>query len=374
MSHVSFAHDEGIILWHKETGARELLEQLCADFSSSHQVKVRVEYIPHDQIKQNLLKAATRKQMPDVVLVPSDFVGLYQELSLAAVPPELQNASIESIYLESIEYAGTFYGAPILGGNHLLLFYNKQFVTQAAQTWDALLEQKTAIEAQGVQVIGWNYPEMYWFIPFLGAFGGWPLEGETIRLNSPAMHQALRFYKSLADQGLVPQNCTYDCSLSRFMAGDFAYAINGDWAYAEIEQALGDKLGVAVLPAIGEKPLVPMFSSHALLFPNHSLHGPKAALLQKFLFFMQDAEPQGRWYEVAQRIPVEGEILKEIKKKACERQVEVFKQLEYARPMPNHPVMAFVWEAMRKGFLLFLTGSVDEKTASQYMQDLAEQR
>ncbi len=367
----SFAAEKNIILWHKETGARELLESLCADFSSRYSIQVRMEYIPHDQMKQHLLKAVARKQAPDAVLVPSDFVGLYQELALAAVPLTLQHPDIEAKYLASVEHAGTYYGAPIVGGNHLLLFYNKKFVRQAAQTWEELLKQKKDIEAQGVQVIGWNYQEMYWFVPFLGAFGGWPLEGH---LDSPAMHQALVFYKSLADQGLIPHSCTYDCSLSRFVAEEFAYAINGDWAYAEIAQALGDKLGLALLPSIADKALVPMFSSHALLFPNHSLSGPKASELQQFILFMQQPENQGRWYSTTKRIPVLGKVLKDIRENADAQQQQILRQLDFAQPMPNDPVMAFVWEALRKGFLLFMTGSVDEKTASRYMQELTERQ
>ncbi len=65
----SFAAEKNIILWHKETGARELLESLCADFSSRYSIQVRMEYIPHDQMKQHLLKAVARKQAPDAVLV-----------------------------------------------------------------------------------------------------------------------------------------------------------------------------------------------------------------------------------------------------------------------------------------------------------------
>ena len=38
--------------------------------------------------------------------------------------------------------------------------------------------------------------------------------------------------------------------LERFAAGEFAYSIAGDWDYRGLQEKMGDKLGVAVMPSI----------------------------------------------------------------------------------------------------------------------------
>jgi maltose-binding protein MalE len=368
----TLAEEQKIILWHKEAEAGGFIDRVCAEFSRENKVSLKGEYIPVDQIKQEMLKGKQRMQMPDAALVPSDFIGIHAQLRLSEIPASLKNSQISEECHATASADGKLYGAPVLGGNHLMLLYNRRFVRQPAATWAELAAQQPELAQRGLKLIGWNYNEMYWFVSFLGAFGGWPMEGGRITLDSQAMQDALRFYKSLADQNLVSSSCGYDCCAKRFFAGEFAYALNGDWAYAEAEQALDENLGVAVIPALAEGAAAPMFSTHALIFPEDSLNGPKGETLRKFILFMQSAEMQRRLRRELKRIPVHQQALAEFRQEADANQRQMLRQLELARAMPSEPGMTFAWEGMRKGFQRFITGSADARQAAQLMQRVAE--
>ena len=368
------AHSDAreIILWHKEATAKEFIHSLCAAFSKERQVRVKAEYIPVNHIKQALIKRALRGRLPDIVLVPSDFVGLFSLISLSEVPASFNNPNIGENAYATVRVGGKIYGAPVLGGNHIMMYYNKKKVKTPATTWAELFAQKAELEQQGIKTIGWSYNDIYWFVGFMGAFGGWPMEGEKITLNTEAMQKALTFYKSLADKGLVPRDCDSHCSTERFFAGEFAYALNGDWAYLETEHALGEDFGVAVIPSIGTRPVTPMYSTHALIFPGNSLQGPKKEILEQFVKTMQSEPVQRRWYTAFKRLPVHEKVLDEFKRQADPNQRQLLRQLESARAMPSEPGMCYAWEGIRKGFYRFMAGSLDAEQASSLMQNISE--
>ncbi|MCI5157294.1 MAG: extracellular solute-binding protein [Candidatus Electrothrix sp. AUS1_2] len=366
------AEEMNIILWHKETASKEFISDLCAEFSKKHQVSVKAEYIPVNHFKQALIKSSLRGRLPDIALVPSDFVGLCSLINLSEIPASLNNPNIGENAYATVRVGGKIYGAPVLGGNHIMMYYNKEKVKTPATTWAELFAQKAELEQQGIKTIGWSYNDVYWFVGFMGAFGGWPMEGEKITLNTKAMQEALTFYKSLADKGLIPQDCNSGCSTERFFAGEFAYALNGDWAYLETEKALGKNFGVAVIPSIGTRPVTPMYSTHALIFPGKSLQGPKREILEQLIRTMQSEQVQRHWYTALKRLPVHEKVLAEFKQQADPNQQQLLKQLERARAMPGEPGMCYAWEGIRKGFYRFLAGSLDADQASALMQQVAE--
>lgn len=370
----SAAHsdEKKIYLWHKEATAKEFIRDICAEFSKKHGVQIKAEYIPVNHLKQALIKRALRGRMPEIALVPSDFVGLFSLINLSEVPASLNNPDIGENAYGTVRIGGKIYGAPILGGNHIMMYYNKKKVKTPATTWAELYAQKAALEQQGVKPIGWSYNDVYWFVGFMGPFGGWPMEGGEITLNTKAMQDALTFYKSLADKGLIPRDCNSNCGTKRFFKGDFAYALNGDWAYLQTEKELGQDFGVAVIPSIGTKPVTPMYSTHALVFPGKALQGPKRKILEQFTMTMQSEPIQRRWYTALKRLPVHKKVLNDFKQQADPNQRQFLRQLEIARAMPSEPSMSYAWEGIRKGFYRFLAGSLDAKQASALMQKVAE--
>ncbi len=156
---------------------------------------------------------------------------------------------------------------PVSVGNHLLLYFNKQHVVSPVTQWQQLFElsKKQPIKRP---VIGWNYKELFWFINFVPMFGEMPINERGLNLDSKAMNKAIKFYRELSRQGIIDKNCNYSCSIQRFKNGEFFYTINGDWAYRDLKNTLGDDLGVSALPSYQSAPMKSFYSAIAMIFPK----------------------------------------------------------------------------------------------------------
>ncbi len=367
----SIAHaGQSLQLWHAHQ-SHDFIAQIAADFSrqSGHQIKV-VPFSP-GEAKAELLLGAQSGLMPDIILVPSDFLGLYQEFRLRPVNNGWNDAETMPVARATTVVGRNQWGVPVIQGNHLMLFYNRKYVSEPATNWEQLAEQKKAVEAQGAQLIGWNYGEMYWFVSFLGAFDGWPMDGDKITLNTPAMVAALDYYKALSNQGLISAECNYDCAQKKFNAGEYAYAINGDWALADSRRELGKQFGVAVLPMIGERQLKPMSSTYALAFPMVNDDPIKVPILKAFARHFQSVEQQQKIFAQTKLLPVNRKAFNNVKASTDPETAVILQQLEQSRPMPSSPLMAIAWQAMAKGYQRLMAGAT-ATSAAEAMQDLAD--
>jgi maltose-binding protein MalE len=364
-------HATDIELWHAHQ-AHGFIETLVKNFTQQSGVQIKITPFDPAIMKGELMLGAASGSSPDIILVPSDFLGIHHELNLTALDPSWNDPELAPSALQTTLVAGKQYGVPVIQGNHLMLFYNKLIVSKPARNWETLHSQQAKLAEQQVKTIGWNYNEMYWFIPFLGAFDGWPIEGENVTLNTEAMREALRFYQNLSEQGLIPKECGYSCAQKEFIAGKFAYSINGDWAYSDFKQALGDKLGVTLLPKIGNKNLVSMSSSFALAFPGMQPQSQTAIILKQLARYFQSAEQQALIYDRYRLLPVNQRIFAQIKASAEGDDKVILSQLALARAMPNAPAMAIIWEAIYKGYKRFMEHGYSADRAAEYMQRLAD--
>lgn len=361
-----------LVFWNNQQ-ASDVVASICADFTRRTGIKVDVSWINQANYRTSLLRHALDKDLPDVALVAGDFLAMDKELNLSEIPSALQDRGLIANAVVSGRYKGAMLGAPVIWGNHLMLFYNRDLVKNPARTFAELEMQNTVFHQRGIKALSMSFGEMYWFVPFLGAFGGWPLDANgSIWLNTPATVEALDFYFSLADKGLTQKDCLNTCILERFTRGEFAYAIAGDWDYRGLEEKMGNKLGVATLPTIGKRELVPMFSSYVLIFPERSLAGPKRKELARFLKYMQSPAVQRRWANEAHLFPVNHKIFSEVTKAADANVKASLAQLHLSRAMPNDRAMAFAWEGMAKGFSAMFNGRLKSVEAAQLMQAHAE--
>jgi len=359
------------MLYHRES-AEPLLQEGLKQFELESGYKVNLVFVNVNDLKQILIKGSFNNSLPDVVLAPSDFVSLAPIIKLSKLPSSLLSPDLAANALSSMQYQGDYYGAPVISGNHLMLFYNKKYVQHPAENWAELKAQAPERRAQGIDPIGWNYQEMYWFSSFATTFGGAPLTDGNPSLNSKPYTDALVFYKELADTGLIKPTCSYDCAQKDFQEELFAYAINGDWALADFERHLGDDLGISVIPAIGDKPFRPLFSTVGLMFPGNSLQGEKAKPLAALTLFLQSRRFQDTLFEKQRFLPVNQLSFKQVEAAADSNIKMLLKQLAQAVPMQPDPIMANAWIGMRKGFERYMAGISSAEEATEYMQRFTE--
>jgi len=347
-------------------------QKIFDDFSEKTHVQLKIKNFKNNELKSALIQGANMRQLPDIVIVPSDFVGL-SELGFSTIPESWLVPELSTESLQSAKVAGDYKGIPIIFGNHLLLYYNKSLVQTPATDWQTLIQQKQSLP-ENTTLIGWNYYEMYWFIPFLGAFGEFPYVDGKVNLNTAGMKQALSWYKQLADDKIVDKLCDYECNLNAFISEQQAYTINGSWAFNHFKEKLGDNLGIAMLPQYKGKQMRPYFSSHVIAFPNHSLESSteKKAKLKKFAEFFQQKRAQAAIWHQLKSIPTNKQIISELTNKADPNLQVIFQQLAQSEPMPNERNMAIIWEAMLKGVNRYSADIFDNHKAAEYMQYITE--
>lgn len=352
--------------------ANEFLQEQLKQFEKQTGHKVNFIFVNIHDLKPLLLKGSMKDSLPDVVLAPSDLIALAKTIKLSPVPDSLLVPEIKKDAITSVQNYKQTYGVPIMGGNHLVLYYNKNYVTEVATTWQELRAQEAEFSKKGIKTLGFNYPEMYWFTAFATTFGGAPVTDGKLTLNSQAYVDALKYFKELSSAGFISKRCGYDCVYKDFMAGKYAYAINGEWALGDFQKAFGDKLGIALIPAIGDKPFKPLSSTAALIFPSMGLEGEKKHALTELAQFFQSEAIQSKLSHKAQSLPVREDVFQQLKAKATPNIKMLLEQLTLSQPMPADAVMLSAWSGMRKGWARYMKGVLSAEKAAAYMQQFAE--
>ncbi|MGL5306045.1 MAG: sugar ABC transporter substrate-binding protein [Aeromonas veronii] len=263
LSHPLQAQEPELELWHSQQ-AGYVIDDVIARFNQEGNHRVRVTQIEPGKIKADLLLAAQARGLPDLMLIPSDFIGLYRQMTLAPLPAEWFSPALMASALRYVTLDRQRWGMPMMQGNHLMLFYNKALVSTPVTQWQQLTAITPALKAKGVYPVSWPYHDMYYFAAFLHTFGGSPVTEGRITLDSPAMVQALEAYRTVASEQWVDPECDYDTALARFNEGKSAYLINGDWAFNDLVKNMGDKLGVALLPRWQSHPMHSMSGAYVM--------------------------------------------------------------------------------------------------------------
>lgn len=351
------------------TYEHEKLGKILQEFGANTNIAIRPEFRAQHDLKPELL-AMELAELPDAIIMPADHVGIHHYVKYSPVEPSLFAAKLPERVWGSALSDGHFYGVPLIQGNHLMLYYNKGLIAEPARDWQVMAAQKAELEAKGLIAIAWNYNEPYYFLPFLGAFGGWPLSDGKVELNTPAMVNALEFYYKIKDLRL--QDCLSACARTLFKTGKLAYMISGVWDGIGFHQALGDNLGLAPIPAAGDKKIRPPFSTHLIAFPNNSLTGKQRAALIQLVNYLQSPAIQRRLWDQTGAIPVELGAFDYAQQNAKGYLKQALALMVDTKAVPADQSMSVLWDALGRGLTRHRTGLADAPAAAAYMQSLAE--
>ncbi|MBU2882628.1 extracellular solute-binding protein [Psychrosphaera sp. B3R10] len=366
-SHFTLYSEELTVAFTQETYD---LTSMFNRFSKQTGTQIRIATLGSEDLKVELLQRAGENMLPDAIVVPADYIGL-EEIKYSPIPASLNHPDTNKSLINGLRLDGRQVAIPIIAGNHLVLYFNKTHIADPAKEWRELIEQRSILTT-GTSLIGWSYNEMYWFLPFLTAFGEPPLVNQKIQLNTQGMKNALSYYWSFSQQNVVDEKCDYQCTFDRFSDGNMAYMINGVWASGKLIKNMGDNVGIAELPHIENKIMRPYYSAYVIAFPNNSLSSNKAAILKKLAMFFQSHETQTLLWSEIHALPVNQVVSKEIYNNANSNEKAIFKQLEHAIPLPTTREMAIAWAAMGKGIGRYRAGILDLEQVSDYMQHVAD--
>ena len=338
----------------------------------------RTHYQTED-LRQQFQAASLAGVPPDVLLGPSDTAGLYA-VSGFIVPLEgmFDFDKFNGPVVEAISLDGHIWGVPVSNGNHLMMFYNKKFIKTAPRTTDELFAfcSGAAKKYKLDRCIAFDMGEPFWMMPWLGAFGGWPMEGKKPMLDTQAMRDTVNFYLDLKyEKKYVPMECDYNCMDSLFKESKAAFIINGDWAISGYQKHFGRDFGLAVIPQLSKTGRWPSPMVSGKYFTVSSgLKAEKLALVKRLLEFYTSRENQVRQYQVLTRLPAlkAAGAAKEITSDEVSR--VSLEQILKGRPMPMATEMRAVWDSARNYLGLAATKKMDVDTAVRRMQENTDRK
>ena len=373
-----------ISFWEQEGDTEDVfLDELLKGFSELYP-KVTVERVHYanEELRDQFQVASLAGEAPQVVRVPNDFAGPFSALDIISdvetiFPPEFLGQFFDGA-LDPAVVAGKLYGVPDNYGNHLMLLYNKDLVDEIPADTDAWIEQLKTLTTGDQYGLAYNLNEPFWLAPWLGGFGGWPLNAEDQPdLGSQAMIDALQFVQDLKlVHKVVPAEADYNVAETLFKEGKAAYFINGDWALGQYETgdtALSFDWGVAPLPMVaktGANPS-PMTSGKYWMISNGAAAGPELDASKALIAYMTSPQIQEKWLEFS-RLPslkslADAEVIKSDPVLAGS-----MAQLANGKGSPAAPEMRCAWDAMRPNLEAVMAGTATPADAAAAMQKAAE--
>ena len=372
-----------IVLWEQEDAqVAPYIDSVLEAFKKlpgNEGVEITRTHYQTEDLRSQFQAASLANVAPDLIMGPSDTAGLYA-ISGFIVPVEklFDFSRFNKPVVEAISLDGHQWGVPVSNGNHLMMFYNKKFVKSAPKSTDELFSF-CANDAKRLKLdrcIAFDTGEPFWLMPWLGAFGGWAMDGKTPTLDNKPMRDTLNFYLDLKyNKKYLPMECDYNCMDSMFKESKVAFIINGDWAISGYQKHFGKDFGICVIPKLSQTGLwpTPMVSGKYFMLSS-GIPPAKMPLIKKLLEFYTSKENQVKQYQVLTRLPalIEASKAKEITSDEVSR--VALDQILKGRPMPMATEIRAVWDSARNYMGLATTKKLDVDTAVRKMQANADKK
>lgn len=375
-----------ITIWEMEDAqVAPFIDNIINEFKDKyyreHGIKLkftRAHYQTED-LRQQFQAASLAGVPPDMVISPSDTAGIYAISGFIKSLDELFDFSLyNKPVVEAITLNGKIWGVPISNGNHLMLMYNKKFIKKAPETTDEMFKFcDNAIKAHRFDYcLAFDGGEPFWLMPWLGAYGGWPIKDRKPTLNTPEMKKALEFYHDLKFKyRYIPPECDYNCMDSLFKEEKVPFIINGDWAISSYIKHFGKNFAIAVLPKLSETGLypTPMISGKYFLI-SYKVNGEKLKIVQEFIKFYTNKKHQIKQFKELKRLPAlkEATLSPEIQNDPIAR--ISMTQILKGKPMPMAYEMRAIWDTLRNYQGLVMTDKMSIDEALVKMQKEVERK
>ena len=369
-------------IWHQmQPTDREVLERAVENWEAHHpDAEVTVLYKETEELRTSYQTAALAGLGPELIFGPSDQVGPFAIMGFIQPMEEFfsdaEQAEFDTTCL--VHFRGHLYLVADRIGNHLTLIYNKKLLPEPPKNSDELIalgrELTKDFDSNGridQWALVWNYTEPFFFIPFMGGFGGWVMDAEgKPSLNTPEAVHAFEFVKFLRDSvRMIPPESDYNSADVLFKEGRAAMLINGPWSWGGYAEA-GIDFGLARIPKIVQTGLwpSPMMSPMGYSI-NSNVKEKRLELAVDLLKHLLSVDVELEYVKASTIIP----------SKLVAREDSIFTsnplmegavaQLEVGRLMPIVPELRAIWDAMRPSYQLVLAGAISPEEAARRMQE-----
>ncbi len=372
-----------IQIWHQKGGPeRDLFNEIVARYNASHPDRV-VEplYRESEELRNLYVIAAVAGQGPDLVYGPADNVGVFVTTETVKplddiFPPEFFAQFVPEGF---VDLNSKHWLAADQIGNHLTLVYNRQLVAKPPETLDELVqigESLTKTDADGrVTQYGltWNYREPFFFLPFLTAFGGWPMDDDgKPTLDNAVTVRALQFVLDLRNKyKIIPKEIDYDTADTLFKEGKTGMIINGPWSWGGYH--MPERSLIAPLPKNTETGLwcAPMFSAKGYSVNVNVTQG-KMPYIREVVEYLTSADVQREMAGKLLTSPVNKAVIDSPAVQQNPILQASMEQIRRAKPMPVKPQLRQIWDGMRGPYQLVMAGALTAGEGAKRMQQECE--
>ena len=370
-----------ISIWHQmlyET--RKALREVCNDYEKNNpNIEINLTYRETEELRSSFQAAAMGGSGPELIYGPSDQVGPFSIMGIIQPLDQLLSKNYFNQFVDNaiVKSNGKTWMVGDVVGNHLMLIYNKDLISDPPENTDDLIrigkEMTIDIDGDGkIDQYGlvWNFTEPFFYVPWLGGFGDWMLSVDNSpNLNTEGNRKAFQFIKSLRDEHkIIPKECDYEIANAMFKTGNAAMIINGDWSWGDYNGVIN--FGIARLPKVSETGNwpSPLISTKGYSI-NINTTGDKlieTINLMKYLtsssvqlYFTDNLNSQPSSIVALNNPKVKNNVL--LKKSA-----EI---IEVGRPMPIIPEMRAIWDALREQYQAVLGGTITPEIAAKKSQE-----
>ena len=243
-----------VTFWHayatgsaEEAALTKLLEQAKTDLPN---ITINVLQVPFGDIFNKYDTDVAAGGGPDMFIAPNDNLGGQARAGTIADITTLADGKLgdySELSKGGMMYDGKLYGIPE-SLKAVVFWYNKDMLAEAPATTDdlkALMEDGTPISISFGCYHHWGFFGSYGAQIFDDQFNFVADDANQAKV-ADAMTYLNDLYQIAVENGL-PRNDSD--GLAPFTEGTTAAITNGNWAMGDYRAALGDKLGVAPIPA-----------------------------------------------------------------------------------------------------------------------------
>ncbi len=218
---------------------------------------------------QTLKTLAATGQLPDIYQASTDIINTFRESNQIMVLNDVAQSTgfLDKLYdaNKDLAYAedGNIYAFPFSGQEYVLWYYNKALFEENGleipETYDDLLNCIEVFKGKGITPLalfgqeGWNTAAAYDVIATRYAEGGIKaLDEGKASITDEGYVNAAKKMEELVAAGLYQEDATttnYDQASEKFLSGEAAMFINGQWYIEDATKALGDNVDWMFYPA-----------------------------------------------------------------------------------------------------------------------------
>jgi arabinogalactan oligomer/maltooligosaccharide transport system substrate-binding protein len=353
-----------LVVWvNNEEQQKKALKEIFDAYTEKTGITVKMVSVNMlDQVKNLALDGPAGKG-PDIFFQPHDRIG---DIVMQGLAEPVNIDDVKSSYSETaisaVTYDGKIYGVPQVIETYGL-YYNKDRVKEPPKTLEEL--QKIAAEQTNPSKKEYGFlmegANLYFVWPLFANNGSYVFkrsddgsyDAEDIGLANEGAKKAGQIIQSWFKQKQIPVGINPDVMNGLFQDKKVSVVINGPWILPDYKQALGDKLGVAILPEINGEKAKSFVGVKSWMLSSFSENKEWAVDLMKFI---TNKENSLKYFQTAGEMPANQEALNDPTVKDDPYIGPFAEQTQYGEPMPSIPEMQQVWEPYNKALELLSKG------------------